>query len=32
MVSPELADREQTYRQRLLALLDAQDDELQGGD
>ena len=27
-VSPELADREQTYRQRLLALLDAQDDKL----
>jgi replication-associated recombination protein RarA len=28
LVSPELPDREQTYRQRLLALLDAQDDEL----
>lgn len=27
-VSPELADRERTYRQRLLALLDAQDGEL----
>ncbi len=28
LVSPELADRERTYRQRLLALLDAQDGEL----
>jgi replication-associated recombination protein RarA len=28
LVSPELVDREQTYRQRLLALLDAQDGEL----
>ena len=27
LVSPELADREQTYRQRLLALLDAQNGE-----
>lgn len=27
-VSPELADREQIYRQRLLALLDAQENEL----
>jgi replication-associated recombination protein RarA len=26
VVSPELADREQIYRQRLLALLDAEDD------
>jgi replication-associated recombination protein RarA len=25
IISPELADRDQTYRQRLLALLDAQD-------
>jgi replication-associated recombination protein RarA len=28
LVSPELADREQTYRQRLLALLDEQDEGL----
>ena len=27
-VSPELADREQTYRQRLLALFDTREDEL----
>jgi replication-associated recombination protein RarA len=27
LVAPELANREQTYRQRLLAMLDAEDDE-----